>query len=110
MVGCGLPCPGGGVPGCRGASSGSQGGGGTVGASIRGPGPGGGRNTEHGTIYTHTHMCVCVSHRFICTMLPRTHANMFAMRPTGTKSSPTPGLLAPSRLSTCGSSAGHQQD
>ena len=65
MVGCGLACPGGGVPGCRGASSGGRGassggrgGGGTVGARIRGlgvsgryGGGGGDSNTEHGTIY-----------------------------------------------------------
>ena len=38
MVGCGLACPGGGVQGCRGASSGGRGGGGTVGARIRGLG------------------------------------------------------------------------
>ena len=38
MVGCGLACPGVGVQGCRGASSGGRGGGGTVG----GLGPGGG--------------------------------------------------------------------
>ena len=39
MVGCGLACPGGaGVPGCRGASSGGRGGGGTVGDRIRGLG------------------------------------------------------------------------
>ena len=38
MVGCGLACPGGGVPGCQGASSGGRGGGGTVGARIRGLG------------------------------------------------------------------------
>ena len=41
MVGCGLACPGGGgagVSGCRGASSGGRGWGGTVGARIRGLG------------------------------------------------------------------------
>ena len=38
MVGCWLPCPGGGVSGCQGASSGHRGGGGTVGARMRGLG------------------------------------------------------------------------
>ena len=77
MVGCGLACPGGGGAGCRGASSGGRGGGGTVGDRIRGlgvsgrggggggswknpyhMGGGGGSNTEHGTIYTYIHMCI----------------------------------------------------
>ena len=38
MVGCGLGCPGDRVPGCRGASLGDCGEGGTVGARIRGLG------------------------------------------------------------------------
>ena len=65
MVGCGLACPGVGVPGFLGASSGGRGGGGRIrglGVSGRGGGGalgdhtiwgggGGGSNTEHGTIY-----------------------------------------------------------
>ena len=71
MVSCGLACPGGGGAGVSGCEF--RGGGGTVGARIRGlgvSGPGGGllgdhtiwgggggSNTEHGTIYIY--ICIC---------------------------------------------------
>ena len=64
------------MPGCRGASSGSRGGGGTVGARGSGSRAGGGGgslgpipygggvagNTEHGTIYIYIYRSSCQGH------------------------------------------------